>query len=127
MKASTHTSGDEKGSARPRIADYPPAVSPPQVPDEGSGRASHSGATRAVVLTGADLSIDDIEAVARYGVTVRLDDVLTADEARELASLLLSQAAEIERLRAAGKGAQAEAEYAEYKRQHRAYAVSPDR
>ena len=35
--------------------------------------------------------------------------------------------AEIERLRAAGKGAQAEAEYAEYKRQHRAYAVSPDR
>jgi len=35
--------------------------------------------------------------------------------------------AEIERLRAAGKGAQADAEYAEYKRQHRAYAVSPDR
>ncbi|MEO8062696.1 MAG: hypothetical protein ABI821_08095 [Pseudomonadota bacterium] len=35
--------------------------------------------------------------------------------------------AEIDRLRAAGKGAQAEAEYAEYKRQHRAYAVSPDR
>lgn len=35
--------------------------------------------------------------------------------------------AEIERLRADGKGAQAEAEYAEYKRQHRAYAVSPDR
>src|SRR6188472_137574 len=74
MKASTHTSGDEKGSARPRIADYPPAVSPPQVPDEGSGRASHAGGTRAVVLTGADLSIDDIEAVARYGATVRLDD-----------------------------------------------------
>jgi hypothetical protein len=35
--------------------------------------------------------------------------------------------AEIERLRAAGKSTQAEAEYAEYKRQHRAYAVSPDR
>jgi len=35
--------------------------------------------------------------------------------------------AEIERLRAAGKDLQAEAEYAEYKRQHRAYAVSPDR
>jgi hypothetical protein len=34
--------------------------------------------------------------------------------------------AEIERLRAEGKSAQAEAEYAEYKRQHRAYAVSPD-
>jgi hypothetical protein len=35
--------------------------------------------------------------------------------------------AEIERLRAAGKDARADAEYAEYKRQHRAYAVSPDR
>jgi hypothetical protein len=35
--------------------------------------------------------------------------------------------AEIERLRAEGKGAQADAEFAEYKRQHRAYAVSPDR
>jgi hypothetical protein len=35
--------------------------------------------------------------------------------------------AEIERLRAAGQGARADAEYAEYKRQHRAYAVSPDR
>jgi len=35
--------------------------------------------------------------------------------------------AEIERLRAAGKGAQAEAEFAQYKREHRAYAVAPDR
>jgi hypothetical protein len=35
--------------------------------------------------------------------------------------------AEIERLRAAGKAAQADAEYAEYKRLSRAYAVSPDR
>ena len=35
--------------------------------------------------------------------------------------------AEIERLRADGNSAQAEAELAEYKRQHRAYAVSPDR
>ena len=35
--------------------------------------------------------------------------------------------AEIERLRAAGKGAQADAEFAEYKREHRAYAVAPDR
>jgi len=35
--------------------------------------------------------------------------------------------AEIQRLRAAGKSAEADAELAEYKRQHRAYAVSPDR
>jgi len=35
--------------------------------------------------------------------------------------------AEIQRLRAAGKSAEADAELAEYRRQHRAYAVSPDR
>ena len=35
--------------------------------------------------------------------------------------------AEIERLRAEGKVAEADAEQAEFKRQHRAYAVSPDR
>jgi hypothetical protein len=35
--------------------------------------------------------------------------------------------AEIERLRAAGETGQAEAELAEYKREHRAYAGSPDR
>jgi hypothetical protein len=35
--------------------------------------------------------------------------------------------AEIDRLRAEGKSAQADAEFAEYKRQYRAYAVSPDR
>jgi hypothetical protein len=35
--------------------------------------------------------------------------------------------AEIDRLRAEGKVAEADAELAEYKRQHRALAVSPDR
>ena len=35
--------------------------------------------------------------------------------------------AEIERLRAQGNGGEADAEFAEYKRQHRAYAGSPDR
>ncbi len=35
--------------------------------------------------------------------------------------------AEIDRLRAEGKVAEADAEQAEFKRQHRAYAVSPDR
>ena len=34
--------------------------------------------------------------------------------------------AEIQRLRAAGENAEADAEFAEYKRQHRAYAASPD-
>ena len=35
--------------------------------------------------------------------------------------------AEIDKLRAQGKSAEADAEMAEYKRQHRAYAASPDR
>ena len=35
--------------------------------------------------------------------------------------------AEIERLRAAGKNAEADAEMTVYKQQHRAYAISPDR
>jgi hypothetical protein len=35
--------------------------------------------------------------------------------------------AEIQRLRVEGKNAEADAELAEYKRQNRAYAVSPDR
>src|SRR5690349_9726348 len=74
MKARTHTSGDEKGSARPRIADYPRAVSPPQVPDDGTARASGGGGTRLVVLTGADLSIQDVEAVARHDAAAALDD-----------------------------------------------------
>jgi histidine ammonia-lyase len=49
-------------------------VSPPQVPDGGAGRASGSGRARLVVLTGADLSIEDVEAVARHGASVTLDD-----------------------------------------------------
>jgi histidine ammonia-lyase len=49
-------------------------VSPPQVPDEGSPSASGEAATRRVVLTGADLSIGDVEAVARHDASVRLDD-----------------------------------------------------
>jgi len=49
-------------------------VSPPQVPGDGAARASGSGDPRVVVLTGADLSIDDVEAVARRGALVSLDD-----------------------------------------------------
>src|SRR5438270_4275305 len=44
-----------------RLADYPPIV-------------TESGAGDALVLTGASLTIDDVEAVARRGRRVRLDD-----------------------------------------------------
>ena len=57
------------GSAGARIADYPRAVTPPQVPPDRQDRASET-----VVLTGMDLSIAQVEAVARNGGTARLDD-----------------------------------------------------
>ena len=49
-------------------------MSPPQVPNAGTAGAPGGGGTRLVVLTGADLSIDDVEAVARRGASVSLDD-----------------------------------------------------
>src|SRR5690349_19335830 len=91
MKASTHTSGDEMGSARPRIADYPRAVSPPHVPDDGTAHASGGGGARLVVLTGADLSIDDVEAVARHDAAAALDDDARGrmEEARDVIDALV--------------------------------------
>jgi histidine ammonia-lyase len=60
--------GSATGWARPSIADYPRAVTepvvPPRSPDRPRGR---------VVLTGTDLTIDDVEAVARSTATVTLD------------------------------------------------------
>ncbi|HET9083581.1 MAG TPA: histidine ammonia-lyase [Candidatus Limnocylindrales bacterium] len=49
-------------------------MSPPQVPGDGAAPASGGGDARHVVLTGADLSIEDVEAVARHGASVSLDD-----------------------------------------------------
>jgi histidine ammonia-lyase len=69
MKASTRTSGAGFWSAGARIADYPRAVTPPPVRPDPQDRASTD-----VRLTGTDLSIADVEAVARHGATARLDE-----------------------------------------------------
>lgn len=66
-------------------------MSPPQVPDDGAARAYGGGDPRVVVLTGADLSIDHVEAVARHGAAVRLDDDARGrmQEARDIIDALV--------------------------------------
>ena len=54
-----------------------------------------SGEGGSIVLTGADLTIDDVEAVARHGATVRLDDAARArmQEARQVIEDLVAEGA----------------------------------
>jgi hypothetical protein len=59
---------------------------------EGSEGTAGPASLRIVGVLGPD------GAVIRPRVAIHLDDVLTADEARELAALLLAQADEIDRL-----------------------------
>jgi hypothetical protein len=59
---------------------------------EGSAETAGPASVRIVGVLGAD------GAVIRPRVTIHLDDVLTAAEARELAALLFAQADEIDRL-----------------------------
>src|SRR5262245_57303379 len=90
MKASTRTSGAGFGSAAPRIADYPRPVTPPQVPPDRQDRAPND-----VLLTGTDLSIADVEAVARGGARARLDDAARArmQRARDVIEGLVAEGA----------------------------------
>ena len=63
--------GDASGATAPRIADYArrTVTEPHFTPDRPSAR----GPGDEVVLTGADLSIGDVEAVARHGARAVLD------------------------------------------------------
>lgn len=61
---------------------------------EGSEGTAGPASVRVVGVLGPD------GAIIRPRVTIHLDDVLTADDARELAALLLAQADEIDRLAA---------------------------
>jgi hypothetical protein len=91
------------------------AHAPPAAPRAGAIIEDPVPDSRAVV---ADISAPPSEA-RRDGAKGARAPVFRRDSKTWLA--------EIERLRADGNAAQAEAELAEYKRQHRAYAVSPDR
>jgi histidine ammonia-lyase len=65
-------------------------VTPPQVPPDRPDRPSG-----AVLLTGADLTIGDIEAVARHGAPVRLDEAARGrmQEARDVIEALVADGA----------------------------------
>jgi NAD(P)-dependent dehydrogenase (short-subunit alcohol dehydrogenase family) len=70
---------------------------------------------KAAVVTGSTsgIGLAVARALAQAGANVTLNG--------------FGDAAEIERLRASGDNARADAELAEYKREHRAYAGAPDR
>ena len=101
---------------------YAPAPPPPVAPTAAraeqspqSGASRHSTAAAPPVVVSAPPPSEAERAVAAGSST----PVWRRDATTWLA--------EIERLRAEGKVAEADAEQAEFKRQHRAYAVSPDR
>jgi hypothetical protein len=95
----------------------PPVASAPARADQSpqSGDLRHSTAAAPPVVVSAPPPSEAERAVASGSST----PAWRQDAATWLA--------EIERLRAEGKVAEADAEQAEFKRQHRAYAVSPDR
>ncbi len=83
--------GGASDRARPSIADYPRAVTEPEVPHFYPDRR----ADRPVVLTGADLTIDDVESVARGGAGATLDVHARErmQEARDLIEALVAEGA----------------------------------
>lgn len=74
------------------IADYPASVTDPHFVPLGPRRPA-AGAT--IVLTGADLTIDDVEAVARHGAAAVLDVHARArmQEARDVIERLVAEGA----------------------------------
>ena len=78
-----------RGAARPSIADYPRAVTEPEVPHFYPDRRTDGP----VVLTGADLTIADVEAVARDGAPAALD-VHARERMQEARDLIESLVAE---------------------------------
>jgi hypothetical protein len=94
-----------------RYAAAPASAPPPRVIVEDTASGSQEVVT--------DLSVPPTEAQRAVAGAAGAAPAFRRDSKRWLA--------EIERLRADGKAAQADAEFAEYKRQHRAYATAPDR
>jgi histidine ammonia-lyase len=83
---------------RPSVEDYPALVTDPHVHDPAGphlipGRPATPGPADLVVLTGADLTIAEVEAVARHGARAALDvharDRMT--EAREVIESLVTE------------------------------------
>jgi hypothetical protein len=98
-----------------RYAKAPPAAIP--TPAEPAAPASAGMLSKSASGTYAPAQSDAADAVARKA------PALSPEYRRDSKTWL----AEIERLRSTGDVARADAELAEFKRQHRAYATSPDR
>jgi hypothetical protein len=117
-RSATQAAGDRALVAREeaeRYADTPPA--PIRAPAEQEAPASAGVMAKSASGAYAPAQTDAADAVARKAPG------LSPAYRRDSKSWL----AEIERLRATGEVARADAELAEFKRQHRAYATSPDR
>jgi hypothetical protein len=106
---------EEEGNRYAPASPPPPVASVPRAEPSPPGAGQEPAETRRSVVTSAPAPSEAERAVAAGGSTPAW---------RRDATTWL---AEIERLRAEGKVAEADAEQAEFKRQHRAYAVSPDR
>jgi hypothetical protein len=117
-RAAAQSAGDRALVAREeaeRYAEPPPGPIP--TPTEQAAPASATVMSKSASGAYAPAQADAAEAVARKAPG------LSPDYRRDSKTWL----AEIERLRTAGDTARADAELAEFKRQHRAYATSPDR
>ena len=93
-----------------------PAAAPPSEPMVANTAADE----RSRAAAGAGAAMDSSSEVARAPAAKASDVPAWRRDAK-------SWLAEIQRLRDTGDAARADAEYAEFKRQQRAYAVSPDR
>lgn len=107
-----------------------PAAPPPLVSDDEATRyarpmASRSSAGDARASTG--VVIDGQRAEVSGNGELRATTVAPAAPVAGYRKDTKTWLAEIDRLRAAGENARADAELAEFRREHRAYAVSPDR
>lgn len=111
-----------------------PAAAPPFVSDDEAARYSQSmGASNRTAAgdtrSSTSVIIDGQRVDATSSGELRVEPAPTSAKATAPAWRRDSKTwlAEIERLRAAGDNARADAELAEYKREHRAYAGAPDR
>ena len=99
MGGSRDRSARDRGNG-PRIADYPPIVTEPRAADpsdrsnpaDPSRPPDRTDPTGPIVLTGADLSIADVEAVARRGRRATLDGDARGrmQESRDLIEMLVA-------------------------------------
>jgi hypothetical protein len=103
------------------------AAAPPAAPAPSARRSAGNAPTAGVVVEDAMTGSRTVVTSVRPPPTEAERAMAKATSSPAFRRDAQTWLAEIDRLRAAGKTAEADAEQAEFKRQHRAYAVSPDR